>query len=277
MKRSILKKSFAVFWKRNLAFAKLAIVTNLEYRLNYFVDALVQPTLTTGIEILLWIGVFKGASSTTIAGFSENSYLSYALWSAFFARIATSWMYEFRMVEEVSSGTINSLIVRPMSFYEYYLSQLMGYKFVTTVVSLVVPIVACFFFDLPAIFSRLPLATLLCFYYLILVHTMSFIISTMAFHFTKISSITTAKNLLFWILMGELFPLDLLPDPWKNIFISLPFSSGVFTPVAYLTGRVGIEVVYTGFISVTVGLVVFNALAAYLWKRGVASYVGTGA
>lgn len=272
-----MKKSFAVFLKRNLAFANLAIVTNLEYRLNYFVDALVQPILTTGIEILLWIAVFKGAHSETIAGFTRESYLSYALWSAFFARIATSWMYEFRMIEEVSSGTINSVIVRPMSFYEYYLSQLLGYKFVTTVVSLMVPIAFSFWFDLPTIYSRIPLATLLCFYYLILVHSISFIISTMAFHFTKISSMTVAKNLFMWILMGELFPLDILPEPYKSILISLPFASGTFTPVAYITGRVDISTIYTGFISVTVGLIVLNLLGAYLWRRGLDSYVGTGA
>lgn len=272
-----MKKSFAVFLKRNLAFANLAVVTNLEYRLNYFVDAIVQPVLTTGIEILLWIAVFKGAHTETIAGFSRESYLSYALWSAFFARIATSWMYEFRMIEEISSGTINSLIVRPMGFYEYYLSQLMGYKLVTTMISLIVPVIASYIFDLPAIFVRLPLATLLCFYYLILVHTISFIISSMAFHFTKISSITVAKNLFFWILMGELFPLDLLPEPFKTTIISLPFASGVFIPVGYITGRIGIETVYTGFLSVTVGLIVLNLLGAYLWKRGLDSYAGTGA
>lgn len=272
-----MKKSFAVFLKRNLAFANLAVVTNLEYRLNYFVDAIVQPVLTTGIEILLWIAVFKGAHTETIAGFSRESYLSYALWSAFFARIATSWMYEFRMIEEISSGTINSLIVRPMGFYEYYLSQLMGYKIVTTMISLIVPVIASYIFDLPAIFVRLPLATLLCFYYLILVHTISFIISSMAFHFTKISSITVAKNLFFWILMGELFPLDLLPEPFKTTIISLPFASGVFIPVGYITGRIGIETVYTGFLSVTVGLIVLNLLGAYLWKRGLDSYAGTGA
>ncbi|MBC7427734.1 MAG: ABC-2 family transporter protein [Bacteriovorax sp.] len=272
-----MKKSFAVFLKRNLAFANLAIVTNLEYRLNYFIDALVQPILTTGIEILLWIAVFKGAHSTTIAGFSENSYLSYALWSAFFSRIVTSWMYEFRMIEEVSSGTINSLIVRPMTFYEYYLSQLMGYKFVTTIISLTIPVIASFFFDLPTILSRLPLATLLAFYYLILVHTISFIISSMAFHFTKISSMTVAKNLFMWIMTGELFPLDILPPYWKTIIGGLPFASGVFVPVAYITGRVGIRTVYSGFISVTIGIIVLNIIGAYMWKKGIDSYVGTGA
>jgi len=233
--------------------------------------------LTTGIEILLWVAVFKGAKSATIAGFSEANYLSYALWSAFFARIATSWMYEFKMVEEVSSGSINSIIVRPMSFYEYYLSQLMGYKVVTTFISLIIPIAAVFIFDLPTDLSRLPLATLLCFYYLFLVHTISFIISTMAFHFTKISSLTVAKNLFMWILMGELFPLDLLPEPYKTWVISLPFASGTFTPVAYITGRIGLQTVIEGFMSVTIGLVVLNLIGAYLWRRGLNTYVGTGA
>lgn len=272
-----MKKSFAVFLKRNLAFANLAVVTNLEYRLNYFIDALVQPTLTTGIEILLWIAVFKGAHTETIAGFSQDNYLSYALWSAFFARIATSWMYEARMIEEVSSGTINSLIVRPMSFYEYYLSQLMGYKVVTTIVSLIIPLIAAKFFNLPTDYSKVPLAMLLCFYYLILVHSISFIISTLAFHFTKISSMTAAKNLLMWILMGELFPLDLLPEPYKAIFIASPFASGVFVPVGYIIGRVDLQTVYTGFISVSIALVVLNLIGAYMWKKGIDSYVGTGA
>jgi len=255
----------------------LAIVSNLEYRLNYFIDAIVQPLLTTGIEVLLWIAVFKGAGKSEILGFTQEYYLSYAMWAAFFSRISTSWMYEFRMIEEVSSGSINSIIVRPFSFYEYYLSQLMGYKFVTTIVSMIVPILVAYLFKWPTHFDRIFLATVLCFYYLILVHTISFIISTVAFHFTKISAFTVAKNLLFWILMGELFPLDLLPENLKDILISLPFASGVFTPVAYITGRVGIEAIYQGFISVTLGIIVLNFFAYLFWKSSIREYTGIGA
>lgn len=233
--------------------------------------------MTTGIEILLWFAVFQGAHTATINGFGRDSYLSYALWGAFFARIATSWMYEFRMIEEISSGSINSLIVRPMSFYEYYLSQLLGYKFITTVISMIVPIIAAWMFNLPTVFSRIPLAILLCFYYLILVHTISFIVSSVAFHLTKISSFTVAKNLLMWILTGELFPLDLIPDPYKKFIIALPFSSGVFLPVGYITQRVGHAEMVQGFVSVTIGLVVLNLLGAWLWRKGLSAYVGTGA
>ena len=238
---------------------------------------MVQPILTTGIEILLWIAVFKGANSVSIGGFGREYYLSYALWAAFFARITSSWMYEFKMVEEVSSGSINGLIVKPMGFYEYYLSQLMGYKFITTIVSLIVPILAASLFHLPTQFIRIPLAILLSFYYLILVHTISFLVSCAAFHFTKISSFTVAKNLLLWILCGELFPLDLMPEPWRSRLIALPFASGVFIPVGYITGRINVDLVVNSFISVTIALVVLNILGAYFWKKGLDSYVGTGA
>ena len=272
-----MKRSFVVFWRRNLGFAKLAIVSNLEYRLNYFVDAVVQPLLTTGIEILLWFAVFKGAGTSEINGFTRDFYLSYAMWSAFFARIATSWMYESRMIAEVDMGTINGLITRPMSFYEYYFSQLMGYKFITTIVSMIAPFVFAWIFSLPTHYDRIPLAMLLCMYYLILVHTMSFIISCFAFYLNKIYSITAAKNMLLWVLTGELFPLDLIPGGLRKIVDALPFASGVYVPVAYLTGRVGLEEVKNGFISVTIGILVLNVFAAWIWKKGLSTYSGTGA
>ena len=263
--------------RRNLGFAKLAIATNLEYRLNYFIDAIVQPSLTTGVEILLWFAIFKGAQTLEINGFTRDYYLSYAMWSAFFARIATSWMYEYRMITEIDLGTINGLLVRPMSFYEYYFSQLMGYKAVTTAISLLVPMTAAAVFLFPTIYARLPVAILLCFYYLVLIHSISFVISCVGFFLNKIYSLTAAKNLILWVLTGELFPLDLAPQPWQKILMLLPFSSGVYVPVGYLTGRVDFSAVQHGFVSVTVGIVVVNTLGYFMWRRGLRSYVGTGA
>jgi ABC-2 type transport system permease protein len=186
-------------------------------------------------------------------------------------------MYEFRMVEEVESGTINGLLTRPMSFYEYYLSQLMGYKLVTTALSLMVPIIAAQIFDLPTIFTRLPLAILLCLYYLILVHSISFVISCCAFFLNKIRSFTLVKNMALWVLTGELFPLDLMPPGWKEIFIAMPFASGVYIPVGYLTGRVGFEQMIQGFYSVTIAIVALSLFGAWFWKKGLQTYAGTGA
>ena len=274
---------FAAFWKRNLGFFKLAIATNLEYRLNFLIDAVLQPTVTSGIEMLLWWAVFQSVETmnssglTQVAGFTREYYLSYALWSAFMARVTTSWMYEFRMVEEINSGTVNSLLVRPLSFYEYYFSQLMGYKFITTTFSFIVPVILVLAFNLPTHFDRFPLALLLAFYYLILIHSISFLVTTMAFFVTKVNSLTMAKNLMIWVLTGELVPIDLMPGWLRDILLAMPFSSGAFLPVGYITGRIGFDFVMRGFLNVSISLVIVNILGAYFWKKGLQSYVGTGA
>lgn len=272
-----MKRSFVVFWKRNLAFAKLAIISNLEYRFNFFIDSLVQPVLTCFLEVMLWLAIFKGANRETIAGFGQEYYLGYAIWAAFFSRIATSWIYEIRMIDEIGSGSINSIIVRPMSFYEYYLSQLLGYKFIITISSLIAPIAICLAMNLPTDLSRIPLAMLLAFYFLVFIHSISFLLSTLAFHFTKIHSVTAVKNMILWVLMGDQFPLDLLPKHIADFFISLPFASGVFLPVSYITHRVEIDKVFGGFISITIGLLIVNLLGNYMWRLGLKSYSGTGA
>jgi ABC-2 type transport system permease protein len=272
-----LRKSFIAFLRRNLAFSELAIVSNLEYRFNFFIDAFVQPLITVGIELLMWFAIFETANAAQIGGFSRDNYLAYGLWAPFLGRIAVSWMYESMMVEEVASGAINVILTRPISFYEYYLSQLMGYKIITTVLSLMAPLSISLIFSIPINYSRLPLALGLVFYYLFLVHTLSFVISTFAFYMTRVRSLTLVKNLTLWLLAGELVPIDLMPPAIAKILLLSPFPAGVYTPVAYITGRAGSELVLQSFISVTICTVIAMGVGAILWRNGLRSYTGTGA
>ncbi len=199
------------------------------------------------------------------------------MWGTFLARITSNWMYEFKMVDEIESGSINGLLVRPMSFFEYYLSQFMGYKMITTICSMMIPFLAVWIFKMPTEFSRLPIAFLLVFYYLFLVHAISFIVSSVAFTLTRIHSLTVAKNLAFWILSGELVPVDLVPEPYRHWILSLPFCNAVYIPVGYITGRIPIEMVWHGFATTTYGILIAGAIGYALWKNGLKKYVGTGA
>jgi ABC-2 type transport system permease protein len=272
-----LKTSFTGFWRRNLAFFRLAVLTNLEYRFNFLTDAILQPLVTALIELTLWTAIFASASTSSIAGFTKEYYLAYVLWTAFVTRITTNCIYEHRMIEEIDSGTVNSVLVRPMGFYEYYLSQFIGYKLVTTSISFLIPILAIKWMDFPTDLSRLPMALLLILYYLIFAHTMSFMVATVAFQLNRVHGLTAAKNLALWVFTGEIFPLDILPEPFRTFFINLPFSNAVFVPVGYLTGRVGIETVLHGFLTTSYGMLIVGVAAWFMWKRGIAKYSGQGA
>ncbi len=212
-----------------------------------------------------------------IGGFGKESYLAYVLWTAFVGRIAANWMYEFKMADEIESGSINSILVRPTSFYGSYLSQFLGYKFIVSGFSLVFPLLASYWFHLPLISLRILPALALIVYYLILMHTISFVIATLAFHLTRIHSITVAKNLALWLVTGELIPLDLFPEGIRQVVLWLPFSSGVYIPVAYLTGRISEDLLYRGFLSTTLGIIFFGAVGAMMWRWGLTKYTGTGA
>lgn len=255
----------------------MAIVSQLEYRFNLFVDACLQPILLCISEVALWTAIFRGGGIESLNGFSKEYYLAYALWAAFFARIAANWMYEMRMIDEIDSGSVNSILVRPISFYEYYLGQFMGYKLLTSILSLCVPVLVCLFINSSTHLLRLPLAFALSMYYLILAHTLSSIISSFAFFFNRIHALTVTKNFILWFLVGELFPLDLLPIKVRAFVIALPFSSGVYLPVGYLTGRIPLKMIWQGFLSVSLGIAISLLAFHLIWNMGRKKYSGTGA
>lgn len=260
-----------------LSCARLAALQQLEYRFNLLADTLIQPTIVGLVEITLWLAFFNSTGDTSLMGYGREYYLAYAFWAAFISRISTSWMYETMMIEEVESGSINAILTRPISFFEYYLGQLMGYKVLTTSASIMVPVVICLFMELPVDLLRLPLALALVFYYLVLVHIISMIIASLGFFFTRIHHLTVAKNITLWMFTGEFFPLDLAPEPFRSWLIALPFSSAVYRPVGYLTGRLDHATIWEGFVSITAGILILGLISSLLWKKGRERYSGTGA
>jgi ABC-2 type transport system permease protein len=267
----ILSRSFIIFLRRNWAAARLAVLNQLEYRFNFAIDALVQPTLVTLVEVTLWSAILYGIGSDSLGGFGRESYIAYALWANFVGRVTINWMYEWQMMEDIDQGRINSLLVRPISFYEFYLSQFIGYKLLVAI-SFIIPVGMSFLLDAPLHLERAPWVALMIVYYLVFVHTLSFLIACLAFYMTRAYSFIGIKNMALWVLSGELIPLDLYPESLRQVLLWLPFASGVYLPVGYLTGRVPFEVFAQGFVSISFGILIVGFCLA----RRAASLCGDG-
>ncbi len=223
------------------------------------------------------MAIIAGMGLQTLGGFAPEYYLSYALWATFVGRATANWMYEFQMVDEIETGKVNAILVRPISFYEFYLSQFIGYKFLIVTVSFFIPVTVCLMLEAPFVPGRLPAALALILLYLVFTHTLSFCVACLAFHLNRVQALTGMKNLAIWILGGELIPLDLYPEPFKSFLIGSPFAAGIYLPVGYITGRFGPELMRQGFIGALSGLAVAGCVAALLWRQGVRAYTGTGA
>lgn len=241
------------------------------------VDAIVQPSLTTSIELALWFGILTAAGVQTLNGYSRASYLTYVLWATFVSRVTSNWMYEYRMSTDVETGEINAILVRPMSYYEHYLFQFLGYKAASCLVSFTIPVVICFLFPTTILWARLPAALALIALYLVFAHTLSFFVATLSFFMTRAQSITTIKNMILWVLTGEMFPLDLIPEPLKSAVLHLPFACGVYVPVGLLSGRIGWPAFWSACQSLVVGIAIVGGIAAFFWRRGLRAYTGVAA
>jgi ABC-2 type transport system permease protein len=168
-------------------------------------------------------------------------------------------------------------LVRPISFFEFYLAQFMGYKSLVASTSLLFPVVTCWSFGLPFHPERLPLTLGLLVAFLLLTHTLSFTVASLAFFMNRAQSLTAIKNMAIWVLAGEMIPLDLYPEPLRGWLIWSPFSAGVYIPVGYLTGRIDTAQVQQSLISIAIWGAVAGLGSSMLWRRGVRSYTGTGA
>ncbi len=232
---------------------------------------------TSAIEVTLWMAILTGMATETLGGFGREYYLAYALWANFVGRATANWMYEFQMLDEIDSGRVNAILVRPISFYEFYLSQFLGYKILIITASFFIPAVVCLVLKAPFEPARLPAMFAMILLYLVFSHTISFCVACMAFHMNRAHSLTGMKNLAIWVLSGELIPLDLYPEPMRTWLMHSPFAGAAYLPVSFVTGRIGTEMMMKGFLSITLAIAVVGVIAAYLWKNGVRNYTGTGA
>jgi ABC-2 type transport system permease protein len=259
-----------------LACASLSLRQQLEYRLNFAMDVLIQPSLTACIEVAIWFSLLQSFNGQ-LGGYSSRDYLMYVLWAAFFARQMGTWSYDFTIASEIQMGSINALLTRPISYFEFQFFQFMGQKMVSLLFALLAPALASIWFFGGFEAERLLVAIMFGVAYLIFGFTLLFLISSLGFFMTRIHSIIVAKNIGLWLFTGEIFPLDLLPDRVAAVAKVLPTASGVYLPVGYLTGRVSWVDLQRGALGVVIGIVVTGSIAAILWRMGLRRYTGVGA
>lgn len=228
------------------------------------------------VEVLFWTGLIEASGNELLGGFPARYYLGYFLYTILQLG-SVNWRFERTMIAEINSGAVNALLLRPSSFFEYHMGQLLGQKLTTAVVMVPVISLIAHVWDLPFQAERFPAVFLMGICYVILLFSLHFAVASMAFFFDNVYSLNISKNMIIWFLSGELMPLDLLPSPIREWVIALPFSCGIYIPAAYLSGRINTHAFMKGFLSLAVGGVVFGLLAQFVWKKGLRRYTGTGA
>jgi ABC-2 type transport system permease protein len=260
-----------------VACLRLGVQRELAYPLNFVVDSVVNPFIVCGVEMSMWYAIVASQQGQSLNGYSVGSYLIYFLWGSFFSRQLNTWSQEYAMGQEIYSGQVNASLTRPVSYIMLHFFQFLGQRFIRLFIALGIPIVLSMVITDHAFLMRLPMALIVGFLYLFFNFKLAQLFLCLAFYLHRVNSVVFSKNVTLWVLTGELFPLDLLPDAAYRIARILPFASGVFIPVGYLSGRIGDTELMEGMIGLVAGIVGVTCAAEFAWARAVRHYSGLGA
>ena len=247
---------------------KLTIKECFVYRLNFILWRL-RMFLSFIVTFFIWSTVFE--SRTTFAGYGKSSLLSYIL----LANLTANFVLGTRTVDiagDINSGQIINLLLRPLSFFKYYLTRdladkLLNMFFATFEITLLILLFNIRLVPLknPALFLVFFVNGIFISFYI------NLIISFLGFWTTETWAPRFIFMALIYFLSGSYFPLDLLPSTLYHLLLLTPFPYLFYLPVKTLIGNVDQLIYFQLFLSF-LWVLIASKLSYKLWKLGNKSF-----
>lgn len=262
--------------RKYLQVIKSTIAEYMIYRLN-FVLWRVRMVMQILVIYFLWWAIFS--QHKTLFGYSQSMILTYILLSSIVRTIALGTT-TMDIGDVINQGDLSNFLMRPMSFFRYYIARDIGDKFLNLVFSLV-EVTVLFFILRPPIFLQSNPVTLLLTLVALVVGTVLYFYFSLLLGFLGFwTPDVWAPRFLSFVVMeffaGGLFPLDILPQPLFLLSQSLPFSYFIYFPLKIYLGQLSLATILQGLL---VGLVWVGGLwylATVTWRKGLRVYAAEG-
>lgn len=243
----------------------------LEYRAELFLWAL------SGSLPLILMGVWTEAAQSGEFGLSPLDFTRYFLTVFIIRQFTVVWViYEFE--KDVVQGRLSPRLLQPLDPVWHHVTSHVSERLARLPFALV--LVGLFFVLYPQAFWVPPIGNFLLFVVaVIFAFALRFVIqytfALFAFWTERASAIENFWFLLYLFLSGMIAPLEMFPEPVREVVIWTPFPYLIHFPAALLIGLD--EDVVRGFL-VTLGWgLLFFVLNRWLWRRGLKQYSGMGA
>ncbi len=241
------------------------------YRLNFILWRL-RVVLNLLLIYFLWSSLFL--QSKQLFGYSQSTMLSYVLLISILSDIVfSSKIHEVGV--EIMMGDIINKLLKPLSFFKYVITREIADKAIN---------VACCILEIAVLFLLLQpkvaapqhagamvIALLFLGIGICMSFFLSFCVSMIAFWSNEIWAPRFIYFMMVFMLAGNYFPLDILPDTLYNILLYTPFPYFIFMPAhIFLRGYTSMSFFHAGI--ALLWTVIFYFLAMYLWKRGMKEF-----
>lgn len=254
--------------QKYLTIFKLTIKEYFVYRLNFILWRL-RMFLSFIVTFFIWFTVFESRSA--FGGYQKSSLLSYLV----FANLIASFVLGTRTVDiagDINSGQIINLLLRPMSFFKYYLTRDLADKLMNIFFALFEITLLIVLFKIPLVALKNPVLFFIFFINGVLISFyINMVISFLGFWTTETWAPRFIFMALIYFLSGSYFPLDLLPSTLYHLLLLTPFPYLFYLPVKTLIGNVDQLIYFQLFLSF-LWVLIASKLSYKLWKLGNKSF-----
>lgn len=266
MRARQLARVVAALWKISFAEA-------VAYRASML--AWILTTTFPLVSLALWTGL---AADGPIGGYDRDAFAGYFI-AAFLVRQATASWVVWDLEQQIRSGDLSALLLRPVHPLLHHVMQNLAALPVRAALALPLGGVVLALAGGSASPSWAALAALVP--ALALAWLLSFLVQASvacaAFWITTSSSLYEAWLGLYMVLSGTALPTSLFPGPIAAVVRVLPFHATLGFPVELVLGRVSGPAIAGGLALQAGWVAVFAGLTALLWRRGVRAYEAVGA
>lgn len=252
---------------------RLSLAEAVAYRVSMLMWIL--TTTFPLVSLALWAGL---AEAGPIGDFSRPDFVAYFVAAFLIRQFTASWVV-WELERQIRTGELSNLLMRPLHPLLHHAMQNLAALPVR--VALAVPLgvavlVAAGGLETPggAALGALGPALALAWLINLGVHV---VIGCLAFWLTASTSLFEVWLGLYLVLSGAAVPTSLYPEGLAAVVRVLPFHATLGFPAELLIGRLSEGEIARGLGLQVMWVVIFGALGAWLWRRGLRVYGAVGA
>ncbi|MFO0901572.1 MAG: ABC-2 family transporter protein [Pirellulales bacterium] len=264
---------------------RICLEERLVYRGDFALGTLMRflPIVT---QIFLWYAVFQARGGQPLEGYDYEQFVAYYLLTMVSRAFSSMPGLASGIAGQVRSGEIKKYLIQPVDMLSFLLLSRIAHKL--AYYSVAIGPFALVFFLCRGYFDELPataathdwttavgfaISLALCF---LLGFYLEATLGLVGFWILEVSSLLFVYMLFNFFLSGHMFPLDMLPEPYRTIVELSPLQYLAYFPVKVFLGKVSgwalvqalaVEFAWLGF---------FIFAAHTMFRRGVQRYSGFG-
>lgn len=253
------------FWQRALTYR----FTVLAYRIGEIGETLVL--------VLMWTAIYGG--QRVIGGLTLQEMITYILIGNFFNAIIRNFLSSV-IARDIKDGRLSMFLIKPMSYFNYILSQEIGRISLATMMSVLSSVIVIVFFINTfiwnfdaAYFLVIVAMVILAFITELLI---SYLIGLIAFWTDEVDGIYATIDRIKKFFSGGYFPINLLPVMFVQISFAIPFAYSFFVPAQLYLKKLDLSMGLKGLLVQIIWIFVLYGIINVVWGRGLKRYEGVG-